>query len=294
MVFINSEGKFNDNGYLIDGLIFRLPKNLAVYVIENNGMRMMIDTGVQLSARKIIKKLKEFGLFPIHKLLISHSHWDHIQAFNRIKKFNEEAFETLASENAIENLKNPETMNKVFGYDVEPIENVTPLKNGDVIDLNGLELKVVNLFGHTMDSIGILDEKNKILYSGDAIIDRFDKETVQGTFMPPDFNESELLNSYEKLRNMKDNLNSIALNHFGVWTDGDFNNIIEEMEDIHHKTKDSIIQWYGENPSLDYIASKYHEKFIPDSTIHTKENLLGLRLIIEWLVDGLKLSGFIK
>ncbi len=294
MVFINTEGKFNDNGYMIDGLIFRLPKNLAVYVIENNGMRMMIDTGVQLSARKVIKKLKEYGLFPIHKLLISHSHWDHIQAFNRITKFNEAEFETLASENAIENLKNPEKMNKVFGYEVDPIENVTPLKDGDVIDLNGLELKVVNLFGHTMDSIGILDEKNKILYSGDAIIDRFDNETVQATFMPPDFNESELLKSFKKLRNMKDNLNSIALNHFGVWTDGDFDNIIEEMEVIHHKTKDSIIQWYGENPSLDYIASKYHEKFIPDSTIHTKENLLGLRLVIEWLVDGLKLSGFIK
>ncbi len=294
MVFINTEGKFNDNGYMIDGLIFRLPKNLAVYVIENNGMRMMIDTGVQLSARKVIKKLKEYGLFPIHKLLISHSHWDHVQAFNRITKFNEAEFETLASENAIENLKNPEKMNKVFGYEVDPIENVTPLKDGDVIDLNGLELKVVNLFGHTMDSIGILDEKNKILYSGDAIIDRFDNETVQATFMPPDFNESELLKSFEKLRNMKDNLNSIALNHFGVWTDGDFDNIIEEMEVIHHKTKDSIIQWYGENPSLDYIASKYHEKFIPDSTIHTKENLLGLRLVIEWLVDGLKLSGFIK
>jgi len=59
MVFINEEGKFNPNSYLIDGLIFHLPKQLSVYVLENEGERLMIDTGVAISVRKIIKKLKE-------------------------------------------------------------------------------------------------------------------------------------------------------------------------------------------------------------------------------------------
>ncbi len=47
---------------------------------------MMLDTGVPLAARKVVKKLKEFGLFPIHKLLLTHSHWDHVQAYGRMKK----------------------------------------------------------------------------------------------------------------------------------------------------------------------------------------------------------------
>jgi len=112
--------------------------------------------------------------------------------------------------------------------------------------------------------------------------------------MPPEFSEEETIKTFEKLRNLKDELNSISLNHFGVWTDEGFNQILNEMEELHHKTKESIKQWYIENPSIDYIASKYHETFIPNSTIHTKENLLGLQLVLEWLVEGLKISGFIK
>jgi len=44
MVFIDTEGKFNDNTYLIDAELYKLKVSLAIYVIENNGMRAMIDS----------------------------------------------------------------------------------------------------------------------------------------------------------------------------------------------------------------------------------------------------------
>ena len=293
MVHITEEGKFNDNSYLIDAKIFRLPKHLAVYVIENEGMRMMLDTGVPLESRKVVNKLKDYGLYPIQKLLLTHSHWDHVQAYSKLKKLLGD-FETLASENAIEKLRDPKKINEFYGYEVEPIlDDVTPLKEGDIINLNGLELEVFNFFGHTLDSIAILDRKNKNLFSGDAIIDKYDKNTFHCSYMPSEFSEEETIKTFQKLRNLKDQLNSISLNHFGVWTNDDFLQILNEMEDLHHQTKQAIKQWYIENPSLDYIASKYHETFIPNSTIHTKENLLGLKLIMEWLVEGLKISGYL-
>lgn len=294
MVHINSEGKFNDNTYLIDGMLFRLPEHLALYVIENNGMRMMIDAGVPLAARKVVKKIKEFGLFPIHKLLLTHSHWDHIQAYERLKKFMGD-FEILASENAIENLRDPEKINYTYGYKVDPItDEITSLKDGDIIDLNGLELEVLNFFGHTMDSIAIFDKKNKNIFTGDAIFNKTEREFFFPILMPSDFHESEVLKTFQRLRDMKDKLNSISLDHFGVWTDDDFDKILNEMEDLYFKTKDSTIKWYNENPTIEYIASKYHETFTPNSTIHTKENMLGLHLIIGMVLDGLKTSGFIK
>ncbi|MFX1346692.1 MAG: hypothetical protein ACFFBC_15685, partial [Promethearchaeota archaeon] len=58
--------------------------------------------------------------------------------------------------------------------------------------------------------------------------------------------------------------------------------------------KDSLIQWYNENPDVKYIAERYHNAFIPNSTVHTKENLMGIELMIQWLLDGLKTSGNIK
>jgi len=256
---------------------------------------MMIDAGEELAARKIVKKLKDFGAYPIHKILLTHSHFDHVQAVGKLKKLMKEIdIEVLASERAIINLKNPEKMNEYFGYIVDPIENVTPLNEGDIIDLNGLKLEILNFFGHTQDSIAIFDKKNKNIFVGDAIIDKVDHDTIMPEFVPPDFNESAYLKTLEKLRNMKGELNSISLAHFGVWKDEDFNDIVKNTEEFHFNAKNSIIKWYNENPSLDYIALKYHEKFIPTSKIHTMENIHGLEFEIEWFIDGLKTMGVIK
>ncbi|MBY9016092.1 MAG: MBL fold metallo-hydrolase [Candidatus Lokiarchaeota archaeon] len=293
MVYIDTEGKINDNTYLIDAMLYKLPHQMSLYVIENKDERMLIDTGSALAASKIFRRLKEFNLLPIHKLFLTHSHWDHTQGYERLKKKIGE-FETLASAKAIENLKNPEKINKVYNYEADPIENVTPLKEGDIIDLNGLELEVFDFFGHTQDHIALLDKKNRNLFAGDGIINMYDRETFSPTFMPPDFNETELLKTFQKLRNLKDNLDSISLDHFGLWKDEDFDLIVNKMEDAHFKTKNAMIEWYNENNDIAYITSKYHEIFTPNSTIHTKENMLGLELIISWLIEGLKISGFIK
>jgi len=293
MVYIDKEGKVNDNTYLVDAMLFRMPHQMSLYIIENKGERMLIDTGSTLAASKIVRKLKEFNLLPIHKLFLTHSHWDHTQGCERLLKKNGE-FEILASAKAIENLKNPEKINDIYNYEVNPIENVTPLKEGDIIDLNGLELEVFDFFGHTQDHIALLDKKNKNLFAGDAIINMYEHETFTPTFMPPDFNETELIKTFQKLRNLKEDLNSISLDHFGVWKDEDFDLVVSKMEDVHFKTKEAMISWYNENKDTIDITAKYHETFTPNSTIHTKENLLGLELPIAWLIEGLKISGFIK
>jgi len=195
---------------------------------------------------------------------------------------------------AIENLKNPEKINKVYNYEVGPIENVIPLKEGDIIDLNGLKLEVFDFFGHSQDSIALLDKKNKNIFGGDSIINMQEHETFLPPFMPPDFNETELLKTFQKLRNLKKELKSISLNHFGVWKDDDFDLVLNKMEDVHVKTKKAMIEWYSESPDIGYIALKYRESFIPNSTLHIKEDIPGLELPISWLIDGLKMSGSIK
>ncbi len=290
---ITDEGKFNENTYLIDGMLFRLPGTMAIYIIENGGERMMFDTSEPLASRKVVKKLKEFGLFPIQKLLLTHSHWDHVQACEKLKKLNGD-FEILASENAIKHLKDPRIMNEAFGYTIPPIEgDITPLKEGDVIDLNGLDLKVLNFFGHTQDSIAVLDENNRNLFTGDSILYFWDEHTIAPNIMPPEFNESELLKTFKRLRNMRGDIDSVSMAHFGVLSDKTLDKLLDELQDFYFKVKESLIQWYSENPSIEYLASKYLETYIPNSTIHTKENIIGLHLLISWMEGGLKTSGFI-
>jgi glyoxylase-like metal-dependent hydrolase (beta-lactamase superfamily II) len=294
LVYINKEGKFNDNTWLIDGYLFGEKGSLSIYIIENNDIRMMIDASEKAAVHKIIEKLKEFKIYPIHKIFLTHSHFDHIDGVHEFQKLIKNIdIEVLASENAINNLKNPNNLNEVFAAKTEPIEGVIPLKDNQIIDLNGLELKVLNFYGHTMDSIALFDKKNKNIFTGDAIIDKSSIYYFQPTFMPPDFHEAELLKTFQRLRNMKDELNSISLAHYGVWKNEDFNQIINNMEDLHFATKDSIIRWYKENPSYNSLALKFHEKFIPKSKIIKLGYIEVLERQMEWLVEGLKRSGFI-
>lgn len=50
---------------------------------------------------------------------------------------------------------------------------VVPVKEGDVIDLGGRPLRIIDIPGHTPGSIAVLDEKNRVLISGDSVQDGF-------------------------------------------------------------------------------------------------------------------------
>jgi len=294
MVIINSEGKYADNYYLIDAMTMGMQKFLSIYIIEHKGMRLMIDVGETLKVRKILKKIKDLGLYPIHKLVITHSHWDHAQGLSKlINSMKESEIEVLASENAVDNLRHPEKMLKGFENmgDLYPFEGeITPLKEGDIIDINGLELDVMNFFGHTMDSIGLFDKTNRNIFIGDAIMDRLDKDAFFVSIMPPDFHEEEILKSFNKLRDMRNELDSISIAHFGVWKGDHFEQILNEMEDLYFKVKNSLIEWFNENPSIDDITSKYYKIYIPESK-HWNEKLFVF--LVDMMINGLKLSGFI-
>jgi len=293
IVIINIEGKFSDNYYLIDGMPMGLPKFLSIYVVENNGERLMIETGDALKARPNLKKLKDFGLYPIHKILLTHSHWDHAQGLSKlIKLMKDLEVEVLASENAVNNLRHPDRMVEGLGdHNALPFEGeITPLKEGDIIDLNGLELEVINFYGHTMDSVGIFDKKNKNIFAGCAAINRLDKYAFFIPLMPPDFHEQELLKTFNKLRDMKSELNSISLAHFGVWQDNHFEQILNEMEDLYFKVKNFLIEQYNENPSINSITSNYCKTFLPNSKFW---NETIFEFLVDYMINGLKMSGFI-
>ena len=294
IVIINTEGKFNDNYYLIDGMPMGLPKFLSIYIIENDGMRLMIDAGDALKARTNIKKLKDFGLYPIHKILLTHSHWDHAQGLSKLIELMKDLdVEILASENAVDNLRHPDKMVAGLGdHNAFPFEGeITPLKEGDIIDINGLELEVLNFFGHTMDSVGLFDKTNKNIFAGCAAINRLDQDAFFVPLMPPDFHEQELLKTFNKLRDMRSEVNSISLAHFGVWKDNHFEQILDEMEDLYFKVKSFLIEQYNENPSINIITSNYCKTLMPNSKFW---NETIFEFLVDYMINGLKLSGFIK
>ncbi|MHA1148922.1 MAG: MBL fold metallo-hydrolase [Promethearchaeota archaeon] len=293
MVHINQEGRINENAYLIDGLLFRTKGNIALYVLEKNDERMLIDTSSALAARSIVKQLKQLNLFPIHKLLLTHSHWDHSQGAGKLKKLIGEELEVLAHQNAIEHLKSPKKLIEAFGYNIDPVESITPLKEGDIINLSGLELEIFEFFGHTYDSIAILDKKNKDLYVGDALFYIFDKNTYIPNIMPPFFNEKTLLKSFDRLENIRTDIKSVGLAHYGLYTNDDLDWIIQNVKELYFKCRDVIIKAYKDNPDYESMAKCYYQEILKESEIFPKKHLGAVALFMEWLSNGLKAGKLI-
>ncbi len=271
-----------------------VPKFLSIYIIENDGIRLMIDTGDTLKARTNVKKLKDFELYPIHKILLTHSHWDHAQGLSKMRNLMKDLdIEVLASKNAVDNLRHPDKMVEGLGdHTASPFEaEITPLEEGDIIDLNGLKLEILNLFGHTMDSIAVFDKLNRNIFVGDAVSMQLDPDAFFIPLMPPDFHENELLKSFQKLRNIRDKLSSISLSHFGTWKDIHFEQILDEMEVQYFKVKNFLIEEYNKNPSIKVITSNYCKTLMPNSKFW---NETILEFMVDYMINGLKLSGFIE
>ena len=242
----------------------------------DDGTLVIFDAGTGI--KKLGQKIVSNGTHKTIHLFFTHSHWDHIQAYHRLKKIMQDTeIEVLAHENALPVLKNPEKMNEFFKYSVEPIENATPLKEGDIIKLDGLELEIFEFFGHTQDSIAIYDKKNRNLIVGDAVIDILDHDTYVPVLFGPNFNEASLLNTYKKLKKMRPMINSISFSHFGTYTDDDVDFILNNVEDMYMKAKNALIQWHEEGYSVEKITELYQESIIPNSPLFTKESLQGLQ-----------------
>ncbi len=141
--------------WLIDDL-----DEATCYVIEGKTHAMVIDTvngWEDLNA--IVRTLTQLPLIVVN----THGHVDHVCG----NVYFDEAWVHPADlALGIEHL----------GYQKEFYEknDLTPcpfreLSIGQVFDLGDLELEVVDLRGHTPGSIGLLDRKDRILFTGDAI-----------------------------------------------------------------------------------------------------------------------------
>ena len=78
-------GKINNETYLIDINMLGIPKMTSVYVIKGKKLTL-IDGGTSTQAQGLIKSLKNYGLFPLDYIIITHAHWDHCQAVPAIIK----------------------------------------------------------------------------------------------------------------------------------------------------------------------------------------------------------------
>jgi glyoxylase-like metal-dependent hydrolase (beta-lactamase superfamily II) len=290
MTAIRKEGKFNDDTTLIDIKMFGVPKITAIYLIES-GKTCLIDAGTHTEARKILRQLKTLEVFPPDMIILTHSHWDHCQSIpfltQRAEKEGKE-IEILASAKAIPNLRD-QSYNEVFG--TGPFNNIesdiTPLKEGDTIDLNGIKLKIFETQGHMSDQILILDEKNKNLFIGDALGDKISDAIFVPPFYPPHWNREEYLNSIDKIK--KIDYETISQTHFGVFKGEEAHSILDESIANLNKWWSFFEENIEHLDNIPYLIDEVLPEVIPKMELDKFPYKLK-EAVAFWLSEGFKIS----
>ncbi|MBD3230696.1 MAG: MBL fold metallo-hydrolase [Candidatus Lokiarchaeota archaeon] len=206
--------KIIDNVYIIPegGML-----DSNMYLIRNqNDESMLIDTGNGITFDKSIdamKKLDNFSINTIKKIIQTHCHVDHILGLYKFLKKISPKPQLIASEIEAEYIENGDkkrilpigenlvramvsSVSKILsGAGIHPVEVDIKLKQGDHVKFGDFDFITYLTPGHTPGGICLYETDHQILFSGDTVFTR-------GSFGRVDFpggSGSQLVASLKKL-----------------------------------------------------------------------------------------------
>lgn len=159
---------------IVDGINQVDGVNCNVYLVEDAGKLILIDTGLPRSDKKIVKYIESLGRKPsdVSTIVLTHFHIDHIGTAKKMKEItnaqvavHEVDADFVAGKKATPKPKN--LMFKALSSIVKPapVEPDLLLKDGDKVG----RFIVIHTPGHSEGSISLLDSERKVMFAGDAI-----------------------------------------------------------------------------------------------------------------------------
>jgi glyoxylase-like metal-dependent hydrolase (beta-lactamase superfamily II) len=278
MAAIRKKERINENTFLIDTVHEGVRGGYSVYLIKSSdGRHCLIDGGTKPSAPLIYNRLKELGGWPVQKIVVTHSHWDHTQGIAYLR---EQAARTgdhidvLASEKALPYLKD-QSYNVCFGSDQDPflnVEDIIPLNDGDRVEAGrGISLTIIDTPGHMEDHISILDRQSKNLFVGDAIGTKWADEFMLCNANSPYWDEDAFFKSIERLRTIE--FETVSLSHFGCITGDEAGQLLEESVDVYRRWMAVFSENRAKIDDVDFIIDRLWERCYAHITGRYKEVL---------------------
>jgi len=246
----------------IDGNFWYLgTEESGTYLLRGADGTVLINGGLSYILPAVLAQMREFEIDPgeITKFLILHSHFDHVGIVPYFKR-NYPAIEVLASEAAVQTFQKPKAIEFINSYsrlsagerneslvgfdlewrtDIEPI----PVREGDVIKLGGLELKIYETPGHSNCSISAYEPDAGILFASDSMGIPFSDKL----FPSMNTNIDQFLASLEKLRPLKINL--FCADHYGYIIGEEARTVVSQTIEESLKLKALLYHTYRRNDS---------------------------------------------
>jgi glyoxylase-like metal-dependent hydrolase (beta-lactamase superfamily II) len=257
----------------------------------------MLEAGVSPLGTRY---LKDLGERRPEYLMVTHAHYDHAGALPFLRKRidtlttcgHRRATEIFQKEKAIALMNNlSKSLKPYLGevYDdreeleVRQVDFDRVLKEGDIIDLGDLTIRVYETPGHTRDHLSFFVEETGWLFPGEAMgnPDVMNDDGVMVTFLS---SYSDYTASLEKLYGLKDKVTLLAFSHIFCYTDDAvpeyFDATIEATRTYRQKLEDYLHMTGGEvEAAVELMTRKEYDQ---EKTIYQERNAFMLNLAAQF------------
>ncbi len=222
--------RFRKPGGIIDNLWYLGAEESGVYALRGKRGTALISGAMSYVLPDVLSQMSEFGIDPgeITTILILHSHFDHVGIIPYFaRKY--PAIKVFGSESAILTFQKPKAIEFINGYNLlsagdrkETLRGfdlawssdiaVHPVRQDEIIDLGGYELKIFETPGHSNCAISAYEPHYKILFPSDAV------GIPYGDTLFPAMNTNidQFLASLEKLKPLE--IDILCADHYGYIT----------------------------------------------------------------------------
>ena len=231
---------------------------------------MIVSGGMSYIIPDILQQFKEFTIDEnrIKKLLILHSHFDHVGIVPFMKRRHPEievyasqrAWEILQMDKAILTInefsrnvaKKMKKGNVYTTFDLEWRKDVSgkTIREGDHIELGGLEVSILEIPGHSSCCIGAYIPELKILFPTDGGGIPLDKTII----ISGNSNYTQYQQSLEKLKNYE--VEIYCADHYGYITGKEAREFVSKSIEMAKKKRAQMEEIYRSTRDIESTAQK--------------------------------------
>lgn len=139
--------------------------NAYLLACEDTKKAWIIDAPLG-SADEIFAEVALNG-FTVEKVILTHSHWDHIADIAELKR--RFSAEVLVHKEDAENVETPGSDGLPIYFEIEGVTPDTVLEGEEVLALGNLKAKVIHTPGHSPGGVCLYFKDENILISGDTL-----------------------------------------------------------------------------------------------------------------------------
>ena len=275
-------------------------KSLNSYIFLSDKRTLIIDTGFNMKAcmDAFMRGVEELNIdLKNTDLLLTHMHADHSGLADDLRELGCKVFISKTDGELINQFRTSaqtvfkefntaldldkddlKMSSKEFGKSTTKLFEYCPLVEGDVIEVGSYALEVVDVPGHTPGHIALYERKNKLLFSGDHILNEI---TPNITFWDYDIDSlGTFIDSLKKVYEF--DIDLVFPAHRSIVTD--YRKRIVELIEHHKERLDEISKIIREGRKT---ASQTAAKMHWDLSYDTWEDFPGTQ---KWFASGEAMS----